>query len=70
MTRPRTFKEEENLACAMMKVIQKSGGFPEKIWVQRENGKVTLEILIKQDDAAPVEQAGDEWDRALANENQ
>ena len=69
MTRPLPFREEEDLACAMMRAVQKSGGIPAKIWVQREIGKTTLEILIKQDNAAPVEQAGDEWDRVLANED-
>lgn len=69
MTRPLAFKEEEDLARAMIRAVQKSGCIPEKIWVRRENAKTTLEILIKQDNVAPDEQAGDEWDRVLANED-
>jgi hypothetical protein len=69
MTRPLAFKEEEDLARAMIRAVRKSGGIAEKIWVQHENGKTTLEILIKQDNAALVEQPGDEWDRVLANED-
>lgn len=58
MTDRLTFTQAE--IASAIKAVRKAGEIPGKVWVQKADGKTTLEIEIKHADES-VEGEGDTW---------